>query len=350
MNEVDRGKSIILSLYVNTITTMKRIMFLLLAAVLLVACGNTETKEKRTLARSKGLPSELLLLVDKDVWLTDVQDTLRAIVEGQVPGLMQAENMFRVTRVFTRDYAPTHSTFHTILKVVVDETLEKPFTGTARDVNARPQIEVVVAAPNIDQLRTYLSLNAGRIQDILAEAHIEMRVSALKKKHSKKVQDDLREVLGMTVCVPENLVATKKGTDFLWGGTNTLQKDQNILVYTYPWHGEDVMDADLFVHKRDSVIKVNIPGERHDQWMQTVRENDAPLIVPRQRYIDGRKVLEVRGLWEMRNGALGGPFVSLARVDTAASKVIVAEGWVYSPSTDKRDLLRQMEAALRTLQ
>lgn len=42
-------------------------------------------------------------------------------------------------------------------------------------------------------------------------------------------------------------------------------------------------------------------------------------------------------------------FVSLARVDTAAARVVVAEGWVYSLPTDKRDLLRQMEAALRTL-
>jgi hypothetical protein len=69
----------------------------------------------------------------------------------------------------------------------------------------------------------------------------------------------------------------------------------------------------------------------------------------RERNIDGREVLEVRGLWEMRNGALGGPFVSLARVDTASRRVVVGEGFVYSPSTDKRDLVRQMEAVLRTL-
>lgn len=323
-------------------------MYLLLTAMLMLAACD-ETKEKKTLMQSKGLPSELMLVVDREVWNTDVQDTLNAIVEAQVPGLMQAEKMFRVTRIFSRDYAPTHSTFHTILKVVVDKTLKEPITGTARDVNARPQLEVVVAAPDIDQLRTYLSKNRQRIQDMLADAQIEFRTAALRKKYSKKVSDDLQEVLGMAVCVPENLVATKKATDFLWGGTNTLQKDQNLVVYTYPWQGEDVMDVELFVEKRDSVIKVNIPGERPDQWMQTVREKDVPLIVARPRKINGRNVLEVRGLWEMRNGALGGPFVSIARVDTAAAKVVVAEGWVYSPSTEKRDLLRQMEAALRTL-
>lgn len=327
---------------------MKKTIFLLLTAMaLLTACN--ETKERKQTAPSKGLPSELMLVVDREVWTTDVQDTILAIVEGQVPGLMQAEKMFRVTRVFTRDYAPTHSTFHTILRICLDKSLPEPITGTARDTHARPQLEVMVAAPDIDRLRTYLSRNALRLQDLLAEAQIGFRVATLRKKYSRKVSDDLREVLGMSVCAPENLVATKKGRDFLWGGTNTLQKDQNILVYTYPWQGEDVMDVDRFVEKRDSVIRRNIPGERPDQWMQTVRQDGVPLTVSRPRTIDGRRVLEVRGLWEMRNGALGGPFVSLARVDTAAARVVVAEGWVYSPSTDKRDLLRQMEAALRTL-
>lgn len=328
---------------------MKKSFLLLFATVMLMA-SCSDGKEQKTLVKSKGLPSELLLVVDRDVWTTDVQDTLNAIVEAQVPGLMQAEKMFRVTRIFTRDYSPTYSTFHTILKVTIDKALQKPLMGTARDANARPQLELLVSAPDIDQLRNYLSANSQRIQDILAEAQIEFRIAALRKKYSKKVSDDLKEVLGMTVYVPENLVATKKAENFLWGGTNTLQKDQNILVYTYPWQGEDVMDADVFVERRDSVIKVNIPGERPDQWMQTVREKDVPLIVSRPRTINDRQMLEVRGLWEMRNGALGGPFVSLARVDTASSRVIVAEGWVYSPSTDKRDLLRQMEAALRTLQ
>ncbi len=330
---------------------MKTLPLLLMAAMTLLMASCDDGKEKkRILGKSKGLPSELMLVVDRDIWVTDVKDTLEAIVEGQVPGLMQAEEMFRVTRVFSRDYKPTHTTFHTILKVSIDAALEAPIVGTARNVHAAPQVEVVVAAPSIDAMRTYLSLNGERIRDLLAEAQLEFRVAALKKKHSKRVQDDLRQVLGMSICVPENLIATKKGKDFLWGGTNTLQKDQNVLVYTLPWHEEEALDVMSFVAQRDSVLKENIPGEREDQWMQTVWECDQPLVVSRQREIDGRNVLEVRGLWEMRNGALGGPFVALARVDTAASRVVVAEGWVYSPATPKRDLLRQMEAALRTLQ
>lgn len=329
---------------------IKKLLWLLVAALLASCAGEGEKKEKkRIIVASKGLPSELLLVVDRAVWGTDLQDTINGIVEAQVPGLMQAEKMFRVTRIFSRDYAATHNTFHSKLYVKVDKTLDKPMMGILRNEYAKPQIELVVAAPTMDELREFLPCNGERIKEILADAQVDMRVELLRKKYSKKVNDDLHDVLGMTVRAPEHMKATKKGENFLWGGTNLLEKDMNLVVYTYDWHGEDMSDKDLFVQKRDSVMKKNIPGEREGQWMQTVVENDQPIVLCKMRDMDGRKVLEARGLWEMRNGALGGPFVSISRVDTAARKVIVGEGFVYSPSTDKRDLVRQMEAVLRTL-
>ena len=96
-------------------------------------------------------------------------------------------------------------------------------------------------------------------------------------------------------------------------------------------------------------MRMNIPGSNPDQWMQTTKIDGSPIISSCLREIAGKKVYEVRGLWEMRNGALGGPFVSLTSIDSVNNKLIVAEGFVYSPSTDKRDLLRTVEASLRTL-
>ena len=322
----------------------------LLLAVLLVACSG-EGEKKKVLVSSKGLPSELLLVVDKAVWNSDLQDSINGIVKAQVPGLMQVEELFRVTRILSHDYEATHTTFHTKLFVKVDKDLDKPMMGTRRNEYAKPQLELVVAAPTLDELREYLTLNSERIKEILVEAQIEKRVEQLRKKYSKKVDDDRKEVLGMSVRAPENMKATKKGERFLWGGTNLLEKDMNLVVYTYDWHGEELVYTGSYVEIRDSVMKHNIPGSSEGQWMQTVREreNNHPLVECAEREINGRKVMEARGLWEMRNGALGGPFVSISRVDTAAGRVIVGEGFVYSPSTDKRDLVRQMEAVLRTL-
>lgn len=316
------------------------------AVLFLLSCEKSQ--DRKTLAASKGLPSELLLVVDKELWNTDLQDSVKLITESPVPGIAQAENFFRVTQIFTKFYDRSFYTFHSKLFVHIDKSLSKPFVGVNHNVSARPQIEVTVSAPSIDAMRDYLFRNKDMIQELIADAQIDMRVANLKK-YSKKVDDDLRNILSMTIRVPENIIATKKGKDFLWGGSNLQQKDLNIVIYTYPWEGENVLTEEYFAHKRDSVMRINIPGKNDEQWMQTTRENEVPVVLSQIKEFNGKKVLVVRGLWEMRNAPIGGPFVSIARIDTAQNRVVVSEGFVYSPSTEKRELLRTLEASLRTL-
>lgn len=316
------------------------------AVLFLLSCEKSQ--DRKTLATSKGLPSELLLVVDKELWNTDLQDSVKLITESPVPGIAQAENFFRVTQIFTKFYDRSFYTFHSKLFVHIDKSLSKPFVGVNHNVSARPQIEVTVLAPSIDAMRDYLSRNKDMIQELIADAQINMRVANLKK-YSKKVDDDLRNILSMTIRVPENIIATKKGKDFLWGGSNLQQKDLNIVIYTYPWEGDNVLTKEYFAHKRDSVMRINIPGKNDEQWMQTTRENEVPVVLSQIKEFNGKKVLVVRGLWEMRNAPIGGPFVSIARIDTAQNRVVVSEGFVYSPSTEKRELLRTLEASLRTL-
>lgn len=326
-----------------------KIAFVALCLLQLSCSG--EGEKKRVLVASKGLPSELLLVADEKVWNSDLKDSLNAIVEAQVPGLMQAEKLFRVTSITSRNYSPTHTTFHTKLLVKLDRTLKAPLMGIKRNEYAVPQLELLVAAPSVDTLRSFLSQNADRIQEILTDFQIEKRVAQLKKKYSKMVYDRVKNHLGWIVHAPENMQATKQGVNFLWAGTNLVEKDLNLVLYTCNWSGEDLTDPLVFANLRDSVMQKNVPGERPDQWMQTVREGEQnlPLVQTKVKMLDGRNVVEARGLWEMRNGALGGPFVCIASVDTIKKEVALAEGFVYSPSTEKRDLVRTMEAVLRTV-
>ena len=65
--------------------------------------------------------------------------------------------------------------------------------------------------------------------------------------------------------------------------------------------------------------------------------------------VKGDYAFEARGLWEMRNDAMGGPFVSHARVDRTNGRIVVVEGFVYNPGKLKRDQIRKLNAALYTL-
>lgn len=89
----------------------------------------------------------------------------------------------------------------------------------------------------------------------------------------------------------------------------------------------------------------NIRGAHENQYMST----DHRAVMSRNMEFDGRFVQEVRGLWQMENDMMGGPFVSYAQVDTVNNRVIVTEGFVYAPEKNKREFIREMEAAVQTL-
>jgi hypothetical protein len=46
---------------------------------------------------------------------------------------------------------------------------------------------------------------------------------------------------------------------------------------------------------------------------------------------------------------MGGPYISLAELDATNQRVVVAFGYVYAPSKDKRNLLRQVEAMIYSM-
>ena len=82
-----------------------------------------------------------------------------------------------------------------------------------------------------------------------------------------------------------------------------------------------------------------------NQYMSTA----ADYVDVKEINVKGEYAFEARGLWEMENDMMGGPFVSHARVDRPNGRVVVVEAFIYAPEKKKRDLMRQMEAALYTL-
>lgn len=92
-------------------------------------------------------------------------------------------------------------------------------------------------------------------------------------------------------------------------------------------------------------MKINIPGEREGMYMET----DSLHVSSKDISVRGDYAMEVRGLWDVKNDIMGGPFVSHARVDQVNGRVVVVEAFVFSPDKLKRDYMRKMEAALYTL-
>ena len=54
-------------------------------------------------------------------------------------------------------------------------------------------------------------------------------------------------------------------------------------------------------------------------------------------------------MWEIKGAYMGGPFVNYAIEDKINNRYLVAEGYVYAPSQDKRENIFELEAIIKSI-
>lgn len=331
------------------ILIVSRILNVMLMVCVFMTCDG-RSEGRKTLPSSKGLPNELLLIVDEAVWDSPLRDSIESVLKADVPGLSQSEPLFRMMRLYPKHFTPRYTTMRNIVELRLNPQMKECKMRIAYNVKAQPQIYISVFAPSLSALSSFLTTQRHDVVDLLVRSELDYEMLLLKKKYSKAVDEALLEVLGCSVNVSSEIKKIKKAERFLWASTDRLDKDLNFVAYSLPYEKDGSYFMEKWVDVRDSVMRLNIPGSTPEKWMTTTRESGKPLVLQKEvRLNDGRTVYEMRGLWEMHKGAIGGPFVSLAFPDSLHRRMIVVEGFVYSPDTGKRDLIRRMEASLRTL-
>ena len=171
------------------------------------------------------------------------------------------------------------------------------------------------------------------------------QISQLHNKHNDYISTKVGSKFDCDIWLPSELSSSKEGEDFFWASTNTATGDQNFVIYSYPYTDKDTFTKEYFIHKRDSVMKANIPGAKEGMYMST----DSITVDVRPIDVHGDYTMEARGLWRMKGDFMGGPFVSHTRLDKTNQRIVTAEVFVYSPNKLKRNLVRMLEASLYTL-
>lgn len=311
-------------------------LLLLTAIVALCSCSGGP---QSLLPKSGGRPYEVLL-VASDRRCAAVVDS---VLTQDMPSLPQREPMFDVSLIDSTRFNQTTRLARCIVIVTVNPAV---FTSTRiryeKNVWARPQLVVYVNTPAASQLSQYMAKAGHRLTSLLTRAEINTAISTLRAGSNRKAESSIRHMFGWDMLIPAEMKAGKTGRNFIWLSDNRPDRMRNICVYSYSGTN---LDAHRALAARDSVMGLNIPGETDGMYMQTTPGS----VTAGRATEDGRTVMISRGLWEMRNDAMGGPFVSLSTVDSVNSRIIVAEAFVYAPGTNKRNLIRSAEAALYTL-
>ncbi len=321
---------------------MKKALLAILSALFLL--GSCEKGPLYPLA--SGRPYEVLVVMDSTLWQAPAGRALFSVLDTDVPGLPQSERSFHISQAEPRHFSQALRIFRNIIQVNIDP---QQFTQTrmrfVRDKYAKEQIIVTFNSPSEESFRQFCQENSQTIVDFLTKTEMNRLVKQLEKKYSKVTDDLAWQKFACHLYAPHEIKSYKTGEHFFWTSNNTASGIENICMYSYPYEGPETFNKEYVLAKRDSVMKENLPGEREGMYMQT----DTLCTTVRPITVHGSYALETRGLWVMRNDAMGGPFVSHSRVDAETNRVVVVEGFVYAPEKMKRGLIRRLEGALYTL-
>jgi len=296
---------------------------------------------------SSGRPYEMLVVMDKGMWERPAGRALFNVLDTDVPGLPQPERSFRISQIRPENFDRGMRIFRNIIDVDIQPIYTQPKLKYSRDSYSSPQMIMTIQAPDEKSFEEYVSKNGKTIIDFFTKAEMNRQIALLRSKHNSLASTKAGSMFGCDVWIPENLQRYKQGENFLWFSSDNNSSDfsLNFVIYSYPYTDKDTFTKEYFLHKRDSVMKVNLPGSRENQYMA----KDADYVDVKEISVKGEYAFEARGLWYMENDMMGGPFVSHARVDRPNGRVVVVEGFVYAPEKKKRDMMRQLEAALYTL-
>lgn len=325
---------------------MKRfIQYLSVALTILALVSCSEEKRKKALLPNiSGKAGEVVVVIDKGFWEGTVGNVLRDTLACDCPYLPQREPLYTLVNVIPSGFTNVFQLHRNIIIVNISSTVTEPGVVFRNDVWAAPQCVISINAIDSDSAVMLIKENGTKIAAMLEQAERDRVIRNAKKYEELKLAPVVTEMVGGSPHFPSGYQLKKKTKDFIWITYDTQFTQQSILIYKYPVkEGVEMMDPENLLAANAETLKENVPGMFENTYMTI-----SPAIRPSVRYMryKGQDFAEIRGLWEVHNDFMGGPFVAHAFYSPDGKDIIVLEAFVYAPKYDKRHYLRQVESVL----
>ncbi len=327
-----------------------RIAILVGIAALAVGCRSFNTLSNGGKKTSQGSPYEVLVVCQAPEWEGATGKALRELLERPVEMINQNEPMFNVMRVTYNDFKNMLPLHRNILKVVVSPKVKQASIAVQYDVEAAPQIVLTLQGKSQKAITDYLAENGENLLYVLEMAERDRTVRFAEKHNVKSLGEIIKNVFGVDMNVPQGYELRAQSDNFLWASYEFPMSSQGFFIYSYPYHGKGSLSVDELVRMRDN-FAARIPGPSAGSYMTTVDklpDAEAKEYLPfkpdyKAVKIGDRVWIEMRGLWEVENDFMGGPFVSYTTIDEQRGRVLTLDCYVYSPKYGKRNFLRAVE-------
>ena len=338
----------------NNTVFMKKSLFFALIALVWTACTGGHD---RLLTSATGSIYECLVVSD-----AAVKEAVCETMGADMYGLPQMEATFTVSHVL-------NSQFDDLLKgtrnIVLIDVNPNKYTqlkvSKARDVWSTPQAMIRIQAPSDEDFLAYWRANGEQLREWMVREEIARQIRFYRASTNKDVRAILNKQ-GYDLLIPEDYILVESlkvkverdSVTALWCCNNKGPMRKDVVVYSYPYTSQDQFSNESIVAMRNAVLGQLVTAQVPGSHMGTEYKHFPPVSRPVSSVRDtvgGFYGIETRGLWKILDGeAMGGPFVSLTRLDQVNGRVVTAEVFLFAAGQKKRNAMRQMEAILYSLE
>lgn len=318
-----------------------KLLTILSLLIILVSCG----QGNYSLPSVSGSKYEVLVVMNDTSWKAEVGQKLAQILKTEMVALPQSEPSMRVSQCNAETFTDFLKPSRNLVLVNISDKYTAPKIIFSHNVWAQPQSVVRLQAPTEAAMYKALDEHGEKVLDFFIRTERDRQIEFNKQYSNQNINSEIEKLFGIQIDVPQDINKSTKAKDFYWLTNDHPNTRQDIVIYSYPYTDKKTFTKEFLIAKRDSVMKINIPGELEGSYMSTELKYHDPIF--KEVWVNGGYAAEIRGLWRMHNGAsMGGPFFSHTRLDEINQRVITIEGYVFAPAVAKRNLIRQLEAVV----
>ncbi|MUV05205.1 DUF4837 family protein [Flavobacterium rakeshii] len=305
----------------------------------IISCNSDSSSDGSS---SSGDINEISIIIDDKLWNGDVGDSLRKKLAAPVEGLTQEEPLFTLNQYNENIFDGGLTKGRNI--IVIDRDSINSFKFKTNRY-CSPQNIFTIKGQTAEELLFLIEIHTDEIVRKIRETEIDEN----QKRNAKTglVNHGVFEKFGICINVPSSYNFAMNRHDFLWLKKDTPGGNTSILIYRVPAgvieHDKTILNN--IIQMRDSIGVKYIHGLEKNTYMIT-EEAYSPYFFTTS--YKNRMLFETRGNWEMANEFMSGPFINYAVRDNVKNDYFIIEGFVYSPSTPKRDLIVELESIIRS--
>ena len=316
--------------------------FLLSLTLLFSSCDFFE--DTKVLPASTGKAGELIVLIEKNLWETDLQDSLRKYIGYVLPGMPKAEAAFRLVPIPKSAFNSVIKTHRNILEVSIgsDHGFKK-----SQELFSDIQLNMRLVGKDVAELRKMLHEKGAAITQYFYKEELDREQRRFKKSLLDGFDKTLKTEQGFRLDIPKDYSLAGTATE----NTYHLRKDAHksslgLIIHVAPYHNQTQFELEGLIDERNQICKPNILGERSGSYMSI--ETRMPIDLQQKGGI-GSHCVVAKGLWKMEHDFMGGPFVEYRILSPDQTKVITIDGYVYGPGSKKRNSILELEAIANSI-